>query len=224
MIKRFIWQIVLMLLVLGAIDFQPALGMVNTASISSFQSLGAQDGWTLESGENSNSGGAVEYSYTTFNLGDNAARRQYRGVLSFSTGASLPDNAAINKVTLKVKKYSITGGGDPVTLFQGFMVDIKNGFLGSTSGLVMSDFQAVANKTYGPFSPTITSDGWYSINISVGKDYVNKLAINGGLTQIRLYFKLDDNNNSLANYINFYSGNVGVVSYRPQLIVEYTTP
>jgi hypothetical protein len=156
---------------------------------------------------------------TTFRLGDDAAKKQYRGILSFSTGAGLPDNAIITSVTLKVRKQSITGGGNPVTMFQGFMVDIRKGLFG-TIALQASDFQAKANKSYGPFKPALSSGGWYSIDLTSGKFYINTFS---GLTQIRLRFKLDDNNNAIANYLSLYSGNAGVAS-RPVLIIQYTVP
>ena len=148
------------------------------------------------------------------------AKKQYRGILSFSTGAGLPDNAVITKVTLKVKKQGIIGGGNPVATFQGFMVDIKKGFFGTTA-LQTSDFQAAAHKTYGPFM-TALGGGWYSIDLTPGKGYINKLSTLSGLTQIRLRFKLDDNNNTVANYLSLYSGNAPAAS-RPQLIIEYYT-
>jgi hypothetical protein len=57
----------------------------------------------------------------------------------------------------------------------------------------------------------------------MGKAYINTLASRGGVTQIRLRFKLDDNNNTIANYLSLYSGNASS-SYRPQLIIEYYIP
>ena len=184
-------------------------------------SNGSQDGWVLESGENSNKGGTLNSAVTTFNLGDDAARKQYRGILSFSTGVSLPDTAVITKVTLKIKNSAVVGGGNPVTTFQGFMVDIKKGIFG-TAALQASDFQAVASRTYGPFNTALVS-GWYSINLTSARDYINKLVTGSGLTQIRLRFKLDDNNNAVANYLRLYSGNAGTLS-RPKLIIEYYVP
>jgi oligopeptide transport system substrate-binding protein len=186
-----------------------------------FKSTPVQDGWVLESTETSNIGGTLNNTGTTFNLGDDAAKKQYRGILSFNT-SSLPDNAVITKVTLKVKQQTIVGGGNPVTTFQGFMVDIKKGFFGTTA-LQASDFQTAASKTYGPFNTVLTT-GWYSINLTNGKAYVNKLSTLSGLTQIRLRFKLDDNNNTIANYLSLYSGNTLTAGNRPQLIVEYTIP
>jgi hypothetical protein len=187
-------------------------------------SIGVDDGWVLESTENSNKGGSTRNSTaTTFRLGDDAARRQYRGILSFNTGADLPDDAVIAKVTLNVRRQGFTGKGNPVTIFQGFMVDIKTGFFGTTTALQSGDFQSSASKSYGPFKPAL-SGGWYSIDLSNGSAYINKLeTINGGLTQIRLRFKLDDNNNGAANYLSLFSGNADVTS-QPQLIIEYYAP
>jgi hypothetical protein len=185
------------------------------------KSAGGQDGWILESSETSQVGGTMDAIATTFRLGDDVARKQYRGILSFSTGASLPNTAVITKVTLKVKKQGVIGGGNPVTLLKGFMVNIKKGVFGA-SALAISDFQSPASKSYGPFKPSAVSN-WYSIDLTGGKAFINKLTTSGGLTQIRLSFKLDDNNDSIANYLSLYSGNASKAD-RPQLIVEYYVP
>ncbi len=187
----------------------------------SFLSVAANDGWILESTETINVGGTMNFIATTLHLGDDAARKQYRSILSFGTGSTLPDTAIITKVTLKLRQQGIVGGGNPVTAFQGFMADIRKGTFG-TSALQVTDWQATANKTYGPFTPALTG-GWYTFNLTSAKAYINKLAAGSGLTQIRLRFKLDDNNNAIANYLSLYSGNAGAAS-RPQLIVEYYIP
>jgi Zn-dependent metalloprotease len=195
----------------------------NYSATLTLTSTGTQDGWVLESSETSNKGGTMNSAAATFNLGDNAARKQYRGILSFSTGANLPDNAVITAVTLKLKKSAVVGGGNPVAIFRGFMFDIKNGFFGTAPSLQAADFQALASKSYGPFN-TALAGGWYSINLTGASAYVNKAATNGGLTQIRLRFGLDDNNNAIANYLSFYSGNTATAAYRPQLVITYTLP
>jgi len=187
----------------------------------STSSTATQDGWVLESRETSSIGGSLNSAATTFNLGDDTARKQYLGILSFATGAALPDNAVITSVTLKVKQQAIVGGGNPVASFQGFMVDIKNGFFGIAT-LQASDFQTAGNASYGPFNTALVG-GWYSFNLTGAKAYVNKLATNSGLTQIRLRFKLDDNNNAIANYLSLYSGNAPAAN-RPQLVITYYIP
>jgi hypothetical protein len=183
-------------------------------------STSTQDGWILESSETSKKGGSIDAKAATLRLGDDTAKKQYMGILSFST-KSLPDTAVITKVTLKARKQGITGGGNPVTTFQGFMVDVRKGTFG-TAALQTSDFQAKASKTYGPFKTALVG-GWYSLDLTAGKDYVNKLPTASGLTQIRLRFKLDDNNNAVANYLSLYSGNAPAAA-QPQLIIEYYVP
>jgi hypothetical protein len=188
-----------------------------------FASQAVQDGWILESAENSNQGGILNNTTTVFNLGDSVANGQYTGILSFNTGPNLPDNAIINEVILRLKKNNAVGSGDPVTIFQGFMVDIKTGFFGTSASLETADFQDIPSKTYGPANPSLVNS-FYSINLTKGKSYINKLATNGGLTQMCLRFKLDDNNNAIANYLSLFSGNATNAADRPQLVITYYVP
>ncbi len=182
--------------------------------------ISAREGWILESSETSNKGGALNTNATTIRLGDDAVKKQYRAILSFST-ANLPDYATITRVTLKLKPQALVGGGNPMAIFKGLMVDIKNGIFG-TAALDVSDFQAAASKSYGPFQPVLTN-GWYSINLTAARGSINTLAIGSGLTQIRLRFKLDDNNNAVANYLSLYSSDAPAAS-RPQLVITYYVP
>ena len=101
-------------------------------------------------------------------------------------------------------------------------MDIKKGFFNTFTILQSADFQSRANKSIGPFKPALKS-GWYTLNLSGAKGKINKFGTRSGLTQIRLRFKLDDNNNSVANYLRLYSGNASIES-RPQLIIEYYIP
>ena len=198
-------------------------GWLNKVCLSNliFRSIGTQDGWVNESAENSSIGGTFNSTSTTFNLGDNGKRIQSRGILSFNTQA-IPDNAIIIKVTLKVKKNGVAGSGDPLIIFNGFVADIKNGFFG-TAALEAADFQTPASGTYGPTIPPIANN-IYSITLTAGASNINKLMTNGGTTQIRLRFQLDDNNNTIANYLSLFSGNATNISDRPQLVVTYYAP
>ena len=186
-----------------------------------FTSTGAQDGWVLESLFNSEKGGTLNSTGKTFNLGDDATKKQYRGILSFNT-SSIPDNATITGVILKVKKSAIVGGGNPVNIFKGFMADIKNGIFGALS-LQTTDFQTLGTASYGPFIVAPVSNV-YSINLTAGKLNINKLPGSSGLTQIRLRFKLGDNNNAIANTLILFSGNATNATDRPQLVITYNVP
>jgi hypothetical protein len=186
-----------------------------------YQSAAVQDGWVLESGENTNAGGTSSSGAATIYVGDNAAKKQYRGILSFNTSA-LPDSAVITKAQLKLRKQSIAGGGNPFSILGGLMIDMRKGYYSTAATLQTGDFQAAASKTVGPFNPAPAT--LYTITLpSTAWPYINKLSTGSGLTQIRLRFKVDDNNDAIANYISFYSGNAGSAN-RPVLTITFHAP
>ncbi|HTO99912.1 MAG TPA: SBBP repeat-containing protein [Anaerolineales bacterium] len=210
----------------SAVFASPASVTFTLPLTATLKSIGTQDGWLLESGENTNKGGTKDNALTTLRLGDDKARKQYLSIVSFNTGAALPDAAVITSLKLKVRKQAIVGGGNPVTAFQGFMLDVKKGTLGA-SALELNDFQMTAAsgyKTFGPFKPAADSGGWYTITLPAAAiSYINKASASSGLTQIRLRFQQDDNNNAAANYLSLFSGNATAAS-QPQLIVQYHMP
>lgn len=196
-------------------------------TLKAINSTAGQDGWILETTEISNKGGTKNSTGTSFNVGDDAAKKQYRVILSFNT-SSLPDNAVITKVTLKLKKRVIGGGGNPITMFQGFVLDMKKGFFGTSAALEAVDFQNAiplgTGKNFGPYINPSFINGFYNFTLANGGTYINKLATNGGVTQIRVRFKLDDNNNATANFISLFSGNHTTAANRPKLMITYYVP
>jgi hypothetical protein len=198
-------------------------GTVLTAHPPLFASRASSSGTVLESSAISGKGGGMTANSTTFNLGDDAANRQYRALLSFHTG-TLPDTAVITNATLTLTKQSVTPLGNPFNLLGGLVLDIRKGYFGPTSSLEAADFQAPASlAAIGPYSPAPVL-GAYTINLSSSSfQYINKLSTNGGLTQLRLRFRLDDNNDLNANYITLYSG-YSVVVNRPRLTINYYMP
>ena len=188
-------------------------------STSTYQSIATDDGWVLESTPTSSQGLKINSAASTLIVGDNFENKQYRSILSFST-SGLPDTAVITSVALKLKRQSIVGGGNPASMFGGFMADVKKGPLGAIR-LQPTDFQVAPTATYGPLSYTFaSSNGWYSLNLNRAAANINKFKTNGGLTQIRLRFRGDDNANGVANYIKLFSGNAAAGS-RPKLVVQY---
>ncbi len=192
----------------------------NYAATVSFTSIGKQDGWVLESTEFSGVGGWKDALATTFILGDDNYNRQYRAILSFNT-ASLPDSANIQYAQLKIKKSGVTTGSNPFTKLGKLWVDIRTGSFGTLS-LALTDFKANASAAKVTYFNKAASSTWYStypVN-ATGLTKVNKI----GVTQFRLYFALDDNNNVASDYMNFFSGNYGTLASRPQLIITYNVP
>lgn len=182
-----------------------------------FVSGGMWDGWVLESSRAGNVGGAVNASAPTVRLGDDAANRQYRAILSFDTSL-LPDNAVVQAVALTLRKSGALTGSNPFTTMGNLLVDIRKGSF-SSRALTVTDFQATPSAVaVGMVGKTAVS-GWHVARFNaVGRSKLNK----AGLTQVRLYFQKGDNGNRRADFLSFASGDSA--SGRPQLTVTYALP
>ena len=201
---------------MGNGDFSSGESYMIPAS-KTYTSIAGQDGWVLESGEITSKGGSMNTGAATFNLGDDALNRQYRSILSFDTsGSPLPGGAVITSVTLKITKAGMVGGNPFKTLGK-LLVDIQHGTFG-TALLQVTDFQSAASKG----SVLTFTNGVYSNSLSSSYfNYVNP----AGMMQFRLRFTKDDNNNLLADYLKFYSGNYTTVpANQPTLIITYYVP
>jgi hypothetical protein len=177
---------------------------------ATFKSTAANDGWTLESSEFSNLA-STKSNLGTLRVGDDAKNKQYRSLLYFDT-SSLPNNAVITKTTLQIKiAGNVTGD---ISLLGNLVADMKKGVFG-LAPLELTDFNAAGAplNTAGSFS------GSYQLTLSSANfKYVNLT----GVTQFRLRFTKDDNNNKKADFLSFFAGEDA--TNPPQLIVEYTVP
>jgi hypothetical protein len=189
----------------------------NTVSVS-FKSAAAYDGWILESGENTGVGKTLDKNATTLNVGDDQRDRQYRSILSFDT-SSLPDQAFIVSAQVKVKRQSVVGT-DPFQTHGALLTEIRSSGFGNSSLLLSTDFSATASPGSGrdPFAPLTFS--WYAAPLSQANlPFINR----AGLTQFRLLFGLDDNDDMSGDYLKFFSGN-SIDANKPELIVTYYLP
>jgi hypothetical protein len=99
-------------------------------------------------------------------------------------------------------------------------VDVKNGPFGGYNSLQLGDFQATSSKDIVGTIPKTPVGGWYSKSFSSTLfAYINK----AGITQFRLRFGKDDDDDAVADYLIFYSGDADT-SYQPQLIIKYYVP
>ncbi|HTP01022.1 MAG TPA: metallophosphoesterase [Anaerolineales bacterium] len=195
--------------------FTTAGGSTNAA----FRSVGAYDGQVIESTESSGTGGAANATATTFRVGDDASNRQVRSILSFNT-AGLPDNAVIKSVTLKIKGAGLSPA-NPYGTLGNLLVDIRTGAFGGNPALQAADFQVAPSRGAVMSIPNTPVSEWYSKALnSAYFAYINKT----GITQFRLRFSIDDNNNHVADYIAFYSGDWSTPADRPILLITYSLP
>ncbi len=185
--------------------------------VMSFRSLADYDGWVLEQDEASGKGGTFDAVATTARLGDDALDRQYRAVLDFDT-SDLPDNAVITGVVLRIKRESFTGT-NPFGTHGLLIVDMRTGFYHDLRPLERFDFQAAGSRgNVGRFIKTPEA-GWYRAPLRARNYALVNLT---GATQFRLRFEMDDNDNSVADFLSFFTGNAA--DDQPELIVTYYVP
>ena len=175
-------------------------------------STAGQDGYMRESTETSGVGGFAD---TTGNLrvGDTNAKLQQIGIYSFDTSA-IPDGATITAVTFTIFRYSVSG--TPTSLGD-LLVDIKNGYYGTDSTLVMGDFEAASSATAVGTLPYPTANKVaYSCSLNAsGIANINKT----GLTQLKVRFATDDDNDTANDYLSLYTGENA--NYPPYIVVTW---
>ncbi len=197
---------------------------VNVVKTEKLRSNGRNDGWILETDENSNTGGTKNSADGTFRIGDDAQDRQYRSILHFPTHY-LPDNAVITQAILMIKIQGI-GGTDPFTTHGNMYVDICYGPYGNfgpfkINALQSMDFESPASLNSAALIQNNPVGGWYwAILTPNAIAYINKT----GNTQLRLAFQLDDNDELSADFLTFYSGDAIEQTDRPQLFIDYYVP
>jgi hypothetical protein len=184
------------------------------------QSNSVQDGWVLESGENTNKGVLFSTRSPRFALGDDGGNKQFRSILSFNT-AALPDQAVITRVVLKIKKEGVEGT-NPFTTHGKIAIDIRRGAFSNSADLQSTDFEAWSNRPgVGVFVDTPQPGGWYLARLNpVAYPFVNRT----GITQLRLRFQRQDDDDELRDILSFYSGNAATPADRPVLLIEYYVP
>ncbi len=196
------------------------LWLYSNSAADAFRSARGPDGWVLESSENTNTGGTLNASAATFFLGDNIQDRQYRAILSFDT-STLPDAAVVTGITLSIRKQTLIGT-NPFNTHGNIQVDIRKGFFGDSASLQAGDFQAAAGRSnIGVIKDLPDANNWYQASLmSKAYPFVNTT----GMTQLRLRFTKDDNDDGGADILKFYSGDAAALYDRPLLAITYYVP
>jgi glucose/arabinose dehydrogenase len=203
------------------VDYSGQLIHIARAAITvvNFVSSAAQDGYVVESAENSNAGGTLNSNAGFFDVGDNALNRQLRGIMSFPT-SSLPDTAVIVSARLKLTRLGLAGI-NPFSTHGGLIIDVRKPFFGTAPTLDLDDFAAAASLTAGGSVANTPAGAVYTGTFSpAALSAFNRT----GLTQLRLRFQLDDNNNSIADYLAFYSADASNAALKPTLEITYFVP
>ena len=116
-------------------------------------------------------------------------------------------------------------GTNPFTTHGKIVIDARKGAFGDNAALQAADFQAAASKLgVGLIANKPQAGGWYSSTTLKPFAYPYYPYVNRrGITQFRLRFQTDDDNDAVADLIRFYSGNATATN-RPVLVITYTVP
>ncbi|MCE9646365.1 MAG: hypothetical protein K8S20_10235 [Chloroflexi bacterium] len=188
------------------------------------RSTGARDGWISERNENSNTGGAKNTSGLDLKVGDDSSDRQFRAILHFPT-YYLPDDAVVTQAILMIRKQRVVGT-DPFTTHQNIAIDIRKGIFSSSNVLSywtmqLTDFQAPADMyTAGVIQNNPVGDWYWAVLDSRALQFINLTDV----TQLRIEFILDDNDDLGEDTIRFFSGDAPNQTDRPHLQIDYYVP
>ena len=120
---------------------------------------------------------------------------------------------------LQIRRQSFFGT-DPFGTHGPLVSEIRSGTFNDGAALQIDDFSAPAspNAVRDQFAPLTFS--WYTTQLNTA----NLMLINKtGLTQFRVSFTKDDNDDLGSDYVKFFSGN-SISGNQPQLIIKYYVP
>jgi len=207
----------------GALDTGGSLHLAvvfHTAAVSvPFVSVGAYDGWLLETTDGSLIAGTANTTSTDLIVGNTPNGRRYRSILSFNT--ALPANAIIISAVVTLK-LAFLSNPSPFDIYTGVVVDIRKPFYGTSVKLQLADFNAGSSlKTAGTITEPATPTTTYSASLlPAAFPFINR----SGTTQFKLRFPGDDYDRDVYFAVHFFSGNAATVSLRPVLVVTYYIP
>lgn len=194
-------------------------GIVPMPTTATFFSIGGEDGRILEEAQVAGAGGVIDTT-GTLRVGDDSANRAYRSVLSFDTSA-LPNDSVVTSAQLAMTRTGLTGDL-PWDSLGDLTVDIAVGFLGASTNIEPSDWQASVAEIGVANVPPLAADlDRASAPLSAsGRSAINR----DGRTQLKLRFTTQDNNDGGSDYVSLASGENSTGVYRPELQLSFALP
>jgi len=180
------------------------------------RSMGAEDGRLREFNETSDRGGyanATKTGSAALRVGDQRKDKQWMSLLSFDSSV-IPPGADITRASLHLTRGATSG--DPQATHGQLLIDVQTGGFGGVTALAKSDFEASATA---PAAGQLTVDAQSAFGVfgPSGMAAINR----GGVTQVRIRFELDDDDDGTADYLGFHSGSSADEGLQPALEIEY---
>ena len=142
------------------------------------------------------------------------------GVIMNGVTGRMGTNQHLVRSILEIRKQGGVGT-NPFTTHGNIAVDIIKGAFSGNNALQASDFQSAPGKANAGVIKNLPDvNNWFtSILAKTAYPFINPT----GVTQFRLRFALDDNDDMGADYLKFFSGNSTEANW-PKLIVTYYLP
>lgn len=177
---------------------------------------GQLDGWVREPDLVNMIEGPVNTKASTFDVGDDAANWGRRSILSFDT-SSIPDDATITSARIRLTRSTVAGNTAPLDIL---LLDMGGPLIGSSPAVEPSDYDlAMAANLNVATSFPIPGGNGHTVFAEIGSPAFTSIS-RTGLTQFRVRFANESDDDNGADFISFYSGEAGS-TVRPELIVEF---
>ncbi len=174
------------------------------------------DGWVREPDLVNMVEGPINTKASTFDVGDDSANWGRRSILSFDT-SSIPDDATITAARIRLTRSTVSG---TPTVLGSLMLDMGSGLIGAGAAVEPTDYDlAAAAFTDVASSFPYPAANSYTTFAELGAYYAAGIS-KTGLTQFRVRFNSESDDDNGADFISFYSGEAGT-TVRPELIVEF---
>jgi len=183
-------------------------------------SIGADDGLIVESSETSETGGIIQSTLgnaVALWAGDLNNDAQAKSIVSFDTSV-IPVDATVLSATLRLRRGNV-GGTNPFVTHGDCLVDAQSGGFSGDPALESSDFEAPASATAVAVLSNAAADGDWSEGV-LNASGLSALNLSG-ITQFRVHFQLQDNDDGSRDFISYRSGDDSDPANHPQLIVVY---
>jgi hypothetical protein len=182
-----------------------------------FYSTASEDGRVYDDGAGVEGDGhnTGDSGNNSVRLGDYSGKQSYRTILSFDT-SSIPAHYKVQSARIQMTRGA-ESGQNPFDWPATCNIDIANPSFGAVA-LEDSDWQAlgdavaVASFTADPGAESIMTSTDFNAD---GRANIRR----DGTTQLKVYFTTLHNNDSISDYLGFYSGEA-IITKQPKLIIE----
>jgi hypothetical protein len=190
-----------------------------------FVSIAGEDGRVYDDGNGVGAGYEEEDSGSNdrkpLRLGDYYGNQGYRTILSFDTSSS-PEYYKVESVVLQMTRGLEEAQNNPFDWGGTCFIDVANPYFGTSTALEAMDWHAVADANSVAYFEEDPGEDKTMVSTDFNAEGISSINLDGK-TQLRVYFTIPTNGDSVRDSLGFYSGFYETFeSYRPKLIIRYS--